>query len=98
MHALDAGTYPVGVLGRPAVQSPADVNGISRPDVALAFSHVSKTYPDGTRALDDISIQVRPGEMVSIVGPSGCGKSTLLRLASRLTAPTAGEIRIGDGN
>ncbi len=36
--------------------------------------------------------------MVAIVGPSGCGKSTLLRLASRLTSPTSGEIRVGDGN
>ncbi len=64
--------------------------------VALSFEHVSKVFPDGTRALDDVSIQVKPGEMVAIVGPSGCGKSTLLRLASRLSAPTTGEIVVGD--
>lgn len=89
------------MLGRPAVQTTLDVNGSaasSRPDVALAFEHVSKTFPDGTCALEDVSAVVRSGEMVAVVGPSGCGKSTLLRLASRLTPPSTGEIRVGQGN
>jgi NitT/TauT family transport system ATP-binding protein len=64
----------------------------------LAFDAVSKTFPDGTRAIDTVSLTVRAGEMVAIVGPSGCGKSTLLRLASRLTTPTRGEIRCSDAN
>ena len=68
----------------------ADRDGVPAPHpaVALDFEHVSKTFPDGTQALDDVSLDVAAGEMVAIVGPSGCGKSTLLRLASRLTAPS----------
>ena len=67
-------------------------------EIALAFERVAKTFPDGTRALEDVDLQVRAGEMVAIVGPSGCGKSTLLRLASRLTSPSAGEIHVSEGN
>lgn len=81
------------MLGRPAV-----LTAITEVEIALAFDHVAKTFPDGTDALDDVTLHVRSGEMVAIVGPSGCGKSTLLRLASRLSSPTQGTIRVGDGN
>jgi NitT/TauT family transport system ATP-binding protein len=67
-------------------------------DVALAIEHVSKTFPDGTRALESVDVQVSWGELVAIVGPSGCGKTTLLRLAARLTSPSSGRIRVGPGN
>ena len=60
----------------------------------VTFDHIGMTYPDGTRALEDVSFAVRPGELVTIVGPSGCGKSTLLRIASGLLAPTAGMVTI----
>jgi NitT/TauT family transport system ATP-binding protein len=65
---------------------------------ALRFEHVSKVFPDGTRALTDVSFSVMPGEFVSVVGPSGCGKSTLLRIASGLTDATAGRYHVAPGN
>lgn len=59
---------------------------------SLHFHHVTKTFPDGTRALDPVSFAVEPGQFVTVVGPSGCGKSTLLRIASGLERPTSGRV------
>ena len=50
------------------------------------------------QALHDVSLAIDAGEFVALLGPSGCGKSTLLRLASKLTAPTGGEIAVASGN
>jgi NitT/TauT family transport system ATP-binding protein len=84
------------VLGHPAVHDTSVLP--PHPVAELAFEHVAKVFPDGTEALSDINLRVRAGEMVAIVGPSGCGKSTLLRLASKLTSPSGGEIRVSDGH
>jgi NitT/TauT family transport system ATP-binding protein len=46
-------------------------------------------------ALENVTLDVRPGEFVAIVGPSGCGKSTMLKILTGLLAPSTGEIRIG---
>ena len=48
-----------------------------------------------TRALEEVSLTVEPGELVSLIGPSGCGKSTLLRLVAGLVSPDSGEIWVG---
>ena len=58
----------------------------------LVLDRVSKTYPNGVRALDEVSLEVSPGELLVIIGGSGCGKSTLLRAASGLDVPTRGRV------
>ncbi|HLJ61872.1 MAG TPA: phosphonate ABC transporter ATP-binding protein [bacterium] len=61
-------------------------------DPLLRIEHLTKVYPDGTRALDDVSFQVARGEFLVIIGLSGSGKSTLLRCINRLIEPTSGAI------
>jgi multiple sugar transport system ATP-binding protein len=55
---------------------------------------VSKTYPNGVRAVRDLSLTIADGELIVLVGPSGCGKTTTLRLIAGLETPTSGTIRI----
>jgi osmoprotectant transport system ATP-binding protein len=62
----------------------------------ITFEHVSKQFPDGTVAVDDLQISCPSGQITVFVGPSGCGKTTSLRMINRLIDPTAGRILIDD--
>jgi sulfonate transport system ATP-binding protein len=60
----------------------------------LYVESADKTYPNGTRAIAGLNLEVEEGEIVAVVGGSGCGKSTFLRLAAGLDQPTRGRIRV----
>jgi osmoprotectant transport system ATP-binding protein len=60
----------------------------------IEFEHVSKVYPDGTVALDDVSFTIDSHAMIALVGSSGSGKTTLLRMINRMIEPTSGRILI----
>jgi sulfonate transport system ATP-binding protein len=58
----------------------------------LVLDRVGKTYPNGVRALDGVSLEVRPGEILVVIGGSGSGKSTMLRAICGLDPPTQGRV------
>ncbi len=58
----------------------------------IRFDHVSKTYPGGTRAVEDFSLTVEQGSTTVFLGTSGCGKTTLMRMVNAMVIPTSGAI------
>ncbi|OGY91255.1 MAG: cell division ATP-binding protein FtsE [Candidatus Komeilibacteria bacterium RIFCSPLOWO2_01_FULL_52_15] len=64
----------------------------------IHLKNLTKVYPPSTVAIKDVTLDVEPGEFVSIVGQSGCGKSTLVKLLMAEERPTEGEIVIGGWN
>jgi multiple sugar transport system ATP-binding protein len=62
----------------------------------VEFERVSKIYPDGTRAVHDVNLEIEDGEFMVLVGPSGCGKTTALRMVAGLEEISEGVLKIGD--
>jgi osmoprotectant transport system ATP-binding protein len=63
----------------------------------ITFENVTKQFPDGTVAVDDLTLEVPSGTLAVFVGPSGCGKTTSMRMINRMTEPTSGTLTV-DGD
>lgn len=64
----------------------------------IRFDHVSKTYPGGTRAVEDFSLHVERGSTTVLLGTSGCGKTTLMRMVNAMVTPTSGAVFVRGAN
>lgn len=64
-------------------------------DIIVSIRNVTKAFPGGVTAVDNVSLDIAQNEFFALLGPSGCGKTTLLRMISGLETPTAGQIVIG---
>ncbi|MFD1066182.1 ABC transporter ATP-binding protein [Oceanobacillus locisalsi] len=60
----------------------------------ITFNDITKTFPDGTTAVDQFNLTVEKGELMTLIGPSGCGKTTTMKMINRLIDPSAGTIYI----
>ena len=58
----------------------------------IRFDAVSKRYPDGTVAVDDLTLDIPAGTLTVFVGPSGCGKTTSMRMINRMVEPSSGSV------
>ncbi len=74
------------------------VDGDSARTTVVEVRAASRTYPNGTRALQPVTLAVHAGEFVTLLGPSGCGKTTLLHLIAGLASPTEGTLRWWGGD
>jgi ATP-binding cassette subfamily B protein len=81
---------------KPKVVEPLHPGTVPQPmQTGIAFDHVSFQYPTGSReVLEDITLTIRPGEVVALVGENGSGKTTLIKLLCRLYDPTSGVITL----
>lgn len=61
----------------------------------IRIENLSKRYGSGTKALDDVSLSIREGEILALLGPNGAGKTTLISIICGLVVPTSGSVRVG---
>src|SRR4051812_29448046 len=61
---------------------------------AISVANLCKTYPNGVKAVDGLSLTIEPGEIFGLLGPNGAGKSTTVRVLATLTRPESGVVHV----
>jgi ATP-binding cassette subfamily B protein len=80
---------------QPEITDAPDAHDLDHVTGAVRLEHVTFTYPGATRpAIDDLTVDIRPGTLVALVGPSGAGKTTITALVARFHDPQAGRILV----
>ena len=82
----------MGLIKVPATAAPVDLSA-DRP--ALLIEGVAKTYASGFKALDDINLQIRHGEIFALLGPNGAGKTTLISIVCGIVKASSGQVLVG---
>ena len=85
-----------GLLHRTPCEHDRRATILTVTDRGLAHLDVSKTYPGGTRAVEDFSLTVEQGSTTVFLGTSGCGKTTLMRMVNAMVTPTSGRVFVRD--
>ena len=88
------GLLAIAAAGVAAVRRRAHAPIVDLAEVPLHVSGLVKTYGDGFRAVDGVSLQAEPGQVVGLLGPNGAGKTTTMRMLVGLIRPDAGEVRV----
>ncbi len=76
------------------MSSVAEAVSTDNTEIAVSVNDVTKIYPGGVEALNNMNIQFPKGELTSLLGPSGCGKTTLLKIIAGLLEPTSGSVTV----
>jgi ATP-binding cassette, subfamily B, bacterial len=80
---------------QPEITDAPDAHQLDRVTGAVRLEHVTFTYPDANRpAIDDLTVDIAPGQLVALVGPSGAGKTTITALVARFADPQAGRVLV----
>lgn len=92
-------TYRLGTIGGGTLRADvsrwlARLRGKADPNLKIGQEHHARLIGQEFKALEDVSFEVKQGEILGVVGRNGAGKSTLLKILSRVTAPTSGEIKV----